>query len=587
MIRLPMMKPFPVFGLFILLSSSLLRAGSLTEDRKYQPVVIKANASYSGDGANVSLFRGFLNTSVGDLYLYRYGSSDGTWSMMPYQIDERTRGPDPVKGGDSSWFYIILPDWSVREHDGRFNGLDELVFLIGDMGDRAPADAWIDDAESRAHGRLELTVQDSLDPDKKAYAYLYRSATITEPVPAPYDFAYDPETDRIDTRYYFLKHDRHGVIEDIGIKPPGGDGRDLLDVLKLRFSGVIDAFQPLDIILTENNFDLFPDEVYTSPRPVVRLIRQAKQAVRIFTILLEDTPFWLRTHYYPFSGTIETGASIYKEDLDAMFPDADITIVMRYARQSWDFNENARGMRFFNPYNRDIPVDGMRDDVDLTVDVPVNAWSLLTGDPGSVFTLMQLTEQNWDQVRLYYHDSASGGQADSAQFGVYDTGDGRSFGDHGIWLRNIGRDSLTFDLNLTTYFIPEKNLDWLDVGRIRDMALNPLAISSAVQPFVETGVSAREGEIREFRLEQNTPNPFNGSTEIPFALTRASAVRLVILDIRGRTIRTLISGRLDAGAHRAVWDGRDDRSGPVSSGIYLCRLDTDEGVRTRKLILTQ
>jgi hypothetical protein len=86
-------------------------------------------------------------------------------------------------------------------------------------------------------------------------------------------------------------------------------------------------------------------------------------------------------------------------------------------------------------------------------------------------------------------------------------------------------------------------------------------------------------------LSQNYPNPFNPETEISFSLARATHVRLTIFDILGRTVRTLIDEELSAG-HRAVrWDGRNDESEPVSTGVYLYRLQTATASQTRKMLL--
>lgn len=571
-------------SIFVLLILTVpVLAESLSESRQYEPVILKA---YDQVNEN-PLFTGFWGQPVNELFLYKYNSTDGTWSLMPFQIDEQTKGFDPINPSKERWFYILPEEWETKEHDGLFKALDELVFLAGDLGDQAPTDSWIADEASKANGRLELVVQDPLNPEKKSYAYLFRSSTINDVIPTPYNFNYDGNTDQVSTTAYTLRHEEHGVIGDIAINSPGGSGLDILDLLKLRFAGVIDLAIPIDAVLTENNFYLYTDGIYTTPKPVVRLVRRAKQAAELFSIVFEDTPFWLKTHYFPYSGTIQTGASIYKEDLEAMFPEADITIIMRYTRQSWDFNENAKGMSFFNAYNQGIPVDGIPDNVNKTMDIPVNAWSMLTGNQGSVFTLMQLQETNWDQVELYHFDSEAGGQADSANFGEFDTGDNMSFGDNGIWLRNIGRDSLTFDLDLTAFMLPEKNMNATEVNAISEMALHPLEVSSNRQQFGNSSVSEKNTKLTTLSLLQNYPNPFNASTLISFHLPAPDHLRMSIRETTGRTVRTLIDRNMTAGDHRISWDGKDDSGRAVSSGIYICIVEAGGFRLSRKLTLTQ
>lgn len=86
-------------------------------------------------------------------------------------------------------------------------------------------------------------------------------------------------------------------------------------------------------------------------------------------------------------------------------------------------------------------------------------------------------------------------------------------------------------------------------------------------------------------LYQNYPNPFNPSTTISFFLPRESEVELKIYDTSGREIITLADGTLDAGKHRAEWNGTNRAGISVSSGIYYYRLSTGRERITRKLVL--
>jgi hypothetical protein len=81
------------------------------------------------------------------------------------------------------------------------------------------------------------------------------------------------------------------------------------------------------------------------------------------------------------------------------------------------------------------------------------------------------------------------------------------------------------------------------------------------------------------------PNPFNAETEIRFGLLEGSEVSLVVYNILGEEVRTLVSADLDAGIHRIHWDGRDAAGSSVASGIYFCRLKTETAARTMKMIM--
>jgi hypothetical protein len=86
-------------------------------------------------------------------------------------------------------------------------------------------------------------------------------------------------------------------------------------------------------------------------------------------------------------------------------------------------------------------------------------------------------------------------------------------------------------------------------------------------------------------LHPGAPNPFHPQTNLRFELTRESRATLRVYDVRGRAVRTLVSGFLGAGEHRATWDGRDDAGVRVASGVYLLRLETPHGGQTRSLVL--
>lgn len=86
-------------------------------------------------------------------------------------------------------------------------------------------------------------------------------------------------------------------------------------------------------------------------------------------------------------------------------------------------------------------------------------------------------------------------------------------------------------------------------------------------------------------LSQNYPNPFNPETIIAYQLPKAGQVSLQIFDMLGREVRTLITGEIPAGYHRARWDGNDNAGHKLNSSVYLCRLQAGDFEQTRKLIL--
>ena len=89
----------------------------------------------------------------------------------------------------------------------------------------------------------------------------------------------------------------------------------------------------------------------------------------------------------------------------------------------------------------------------------------------------------------------------------------------------------------------------------------------------------------EFTLKQNYPNPFNPTTIIGFQLPEASDVQLVVYNILGQKIKTIVDQKLEAGIYSAVWDGTNDNGQPVSSGVYYYQLNSGKTSMTRKMLL--
>lgn len=87
------------------------------------------------------------------------------------------------------------------------------------------------------------------------------------------------------------------------------------------------------------------------------------------------------------------------------------------------------------------------------------------------------------------------------------------------------------------------------------------------------------------RLLPGRPNPFNPRTTIRFELAEGGATRLVVLDLAGRLMRTLIEAPLDPGPGAVVWDGRDDSGRDAAAGTYLLRMESGGEVVTGKLAL--
>ena len=100
------------------------------------------------------------------------------------------------------------------------------------------------------------------------------------------------------------------------------------------------------------------------------------------------------------------------------------------------------------------------------------------------------------------------------------------------------------------------------------------------------GLTSGSAVPAAFALGQNYPNPFNPETTIPlFVGAQSGAVRLEIFNAAGQRIRTLTNDILPAGQGSLTWDGLDDAHRAVSSGHYIYRASTNDGVFTRRMTL--
>ncbi len=125
------------------------------------------------------------------------------------------------------------------------------------------------------------------------------------------------------------------------------------------------------------------------------------------------------------------------------------------------------------------------------------------------------------------------------------------------------------------------------MNRVKDIIVSLVSGSSASPE--EENLMLTEQMPKTFSLEQNYPNPFNSSTTIAYTIPAVSAktvdVRLILYNILGEPVRTLVSEQKYPGFYEVVWDGRDDANRDVPSGIYIYRVKAGDFTQLRKMIL--
>ncbi|HEX8385191.1 MAG TPA: choice-of-anchor D domain-containing protein, partial [Rubricoccaceae bacterium] len=99
---------------------------------------------------------------------------------------------------------------------------------------------------------------------------------------------------------------------------------------------------------------------------------------------------------------------------------------------------------------------------------------------------------------------------------------------------------------------------------------------------VVAGEDGPEGLPGTFALDGNAPNPFVARTTVRFSLPEMSRVRLVVYDLLGRTVATLVDGQLEAGRHSVVWDATGAASGP-----YVVVMEAEDFRANRRLTLVR
>ena len=100
--------------------------------------------------------------------------------------------------------------------------------------------------------------------------------------------------------------------------------------------------------------------------------------------------------------------------------------------------------------------------------------------------------------------------------------------------------------------------------------------------FVLVGIVNNKELPKEYRLFQNSPNPFNPETNIRFDIVANENIKISIFDLLGREVAILVNQQLKAGSYKVNWDGTN-----YPSGVYFYKLETDSYKETKRMILVK
>ena len=121
----------------------------------------------------------------------------------------------------------------------------------------------------------------------------------------------------------------------------------------------------------------------------------------------------------------------------------------------------------------------------------------------------------------------------------------------------------------------------VEPGKVYDYRLADVSYSGEKTYHSVTVLGIEVTPVPEkFSLLPAYPNPFNPTTTLEYHLTHDGKVSLVIYDILGREVTTLVETNKLAGKHMITWNAES-----ISSGVYYCRLIQHNQISTQKLIL--
>ena len=228
----------------------------------------------------------------------------------------------------------------------------------------------------------------------------------------------------------------------------------------------------------------------------------------------------------------------------------------------------------FNWYDVNIPLHGVLSDF-YKMSVYQNNFCFLAGGDGRIFSSSDFGS-NWDSVgkiqnlgqnKLYccnfvnrYTGWAGG------EFGeLHKTTDGGH-----SWRNENTNNDQTF--NAAIWFYDTLN-GWAAGGGGKILNTSTGGTSSFINP-VSTETPSK------YSLSQNYPNPFNPTTKIKFSIIKTGQVKLIVYDIIGREVRTLVNESLKPGTYEAAFDGS-----ALNSGVYFYKLMTDGYTETKKMLM--
>ena len=150
-----------------------------------------------------------------------------------------------------------------------------------------------------------------------------------------------------------------------------------------------------------------------------------------------------------------------------------------------------------------------------------------------------------------------------------------------VAFRQIGLAPKFIVIDFPLYFLPEAEAAATMRQALLDLGETATAVAEP---------RARETLPSEFALLQNYPNPVLAAqprfaTRIVYQLPERARVQIAIYNLAGQHVTTLVDELKPAGTHGALWEGKDEHGRSLASGVYLYKLETQNVVKMRKMVL--
>lgn len=535
----------------VLLFSALSLSQVKTMDRRYVPILV-SGSQFPRVGLVVQEWSAF-----------RYNRAAGTWTLVPWQVDEV----------DSDKKYN-------KEKDGLIDANDEILCMPEDLGDQALAAEWLEDIQARKEQRIELTFTEPKDSQKKGWLYLYRNVS-TDQAPASYHQRYSSApvgtaADTARTLAYTIGHNRDGWIDFVSLSI--APRTDLVDRLKLRFSGDTPFGGMGKYTCSE---DTLNNGSSTYHPGLIRAFHDQRTLFSIPKLYNKPVNTDYQLEYYPYSFRI--GVEGIKVD-----PLLLAVAGLKSIRESLDLSPNVAGGKFYSSTNPDgVDIDGKADNLNTSLSATDKAhWLLASGTFGTIMMVVELPQIKNSITKIYYRDNQQGGTAD----GSLDTGDQSSYSDMGLWAYTLASALVTDRLNIdfNCYFIDTPNQDATFGSRLYQWSQTSPTLNYAEQTFVSTAVQQHNELPQAYHLQPGYPNPFDAATTVwqtsLLSAQTATGLEAVVYNLLGQEIARL-SAMSGAQGVTWRWDGRDAVGRRMTAGLYLVQIRAQERSWTQRILL--